>query len=169
MSFQCPPGSTVYTIRSGDTLYRLAQIYGTTVNAILALNPGLDPNSLQVGRMICIPGTAPVVCPPGTNSYVIRSGDTLYGLAARFGTTVNAIIAANPGINPNALQIGQTICIPGAAPGVCPPGTDSYIIRSGDTLFGLAARFGTTVDAIIAANPGINPNALQIGQTICIP
>ncbi|MFO7296212.1 MAG: LysM domain-containing protein, partial [Clostridia bacterium] len=66
--------------------------------------------------------------------------------------------------------IGQTICIPGTAPpSGCPAGTMPYIIRAGDTFFSLARRFGTTVDAIMAANPGVDPNRLQIGQRICIP
>lgn len=169
MSIQCPPGSFAYTIRAGDTLFGIAQRYGTTVNAILNLNPGLDPNSLQVAQIICIPGRAPVGCPSGSFAYIIQRGDNLFSLAQRYRTTVAAIINLNPGINPNALQIGQVICIPGRAPVVCPPGSFSYIIQRGDTLFSLAQRYGTTVSAIIAANPGLNPNALRIGQTICIP
>lgn len=166
----CPPGSTSYTIRPGDTLFSLAQRFNTTVSAILALNPGLDPNNLQVGRIICIPVSQPTVCPPGTFTYVIRAGDTFYSLAIRFNTTIAAIQAANPGVNPNNLQIGQRICIPIAPPSpVCPPGSFPYIIRPGDTLFLLAQRFNTTVSAIMAINPGINPNNLMIGQRICIP
>ena len=165
------PGGTLYTIRAGDTLFALAQRFGTTAGAIIAANPGIDPNFLQIGQVICIPGaiTPPVPCPGGT-LYTIRAGDTLFILAQRFGTTVGAIIAANPGIDPNFLQIGQVICIPGAVtpPVPCPGGT-LYTIRAGDTLFALAQRFGTTVQAIIAANPGIDPLRLQIGQVICIP
>ncbi|HEX2953134.1 MAG TPA: LysM peptidoglycan-binding domain-containing protein [Bacillota bacterium] len=109
-------------------------------------------------------------CPPGTFSYRVVAGDTLYRLAQRFNTTVAAIVAANPGVNPNQLFIGQILCIPaGAQPGICSPGATTYIIQAGDTLYALAQRFGTTVAAILGANPGINPNALQIGQTICIP
>ena len=109
-------------------------------------------------------------CPAGTQPYIIRAGDTYYTLAQRFNTTVAAIMAANPGVNPNNLQIGQQICIPGAPmPGQCPAGTQPYIIRAGDTFFTLAQRFNTTVAAIMAANPGVDPNRLQIGQQICIP
>ena len=50
----------------------------------------------------------------------------------------------------------------------CPGGT-LYTIRAGDTFFSLAARFNTSVDAIIEANPNVNPDALAIGQQICIP
>ncbi len=108
-------------------------------------------------------------CPPGTFPYTIRAGDTCFGLARRFNTTINAIIEANPGINCDNLQIGQIICIPGRPPAECPPNTFPYTIRAGDTCFRLARRFNTTINAIIEANPGINCNNLQIGQTICIP
>ena len=161
------PGGTLYTIRAGDTLFALAQRYNTTVDAILRANPGIDPNNLRVGQIICIPGTGPVPCPGGT-LYTIRAGDTLFSLAQRFNVTVDAIIQANPGIDPNNLRIGQEICIPGTGPAPCPGGT-LYTIRAGDTLFSLAQRYNTTVDAILRANPGIDPNNLRVGQVICIP
>lgn len=161
------PGGTLYTIRAGDTLFALAQRYNTTVDAILRANPGIDPNNLRVGQIICIPGTGPVPCPGGT-LYTIRAGDTLFSLAQRYNTTVDAILRANPGIDPNNLRVGQVICIPGTGPVPCPGGT-LYTIRAGDTLFSLAQRFNVTVDAVLRANPGIDPNNLRIGQEICIP
>ncbi len=114
-------------------------------------------------------GTQQVTCPGGT-LYSIRVGDTLYKLSQRFRISVDAIIKANPGIDPQRLQIGQQICIPGEPSTVgCPPGSTLYIIQAGDTLYKLSQRFGVAVDAIIRANPGIDPQRLQIGQRICIP
>jgi len=167
------PGGTLYTIRAGDTFFLLAQRFGTTVAAIQAANPGVNPNNLQIGQVICIPGVTPppTTCPAGTFAYTVKAGDTFFLLAQRFGTTVAAIQAANPGVNPNNLQIGQVICIPGAVPPptVCPTGSFAYIVQPGDTFFLLAQRFGTTVAAIQALNPTVNPNNLQVGSTLCIP
>ena len=109
---RCPPGSFAYTIRSGDTLFQLARRFNTTVEAIMAINPGIDPNNLQIGQVICIPQAAPTPHCPNGFLYTIRPGDTLFLLSQRFNVSVQAIIAANPGIDPNNLQIGQVICIP---------------------------------------------------------
>jgi LysM repeat protein len=168
MSFQCPPGSTVYTIRPGDTLYRIARQFNTTVDAIIQANPGIIPESLQVARRICIPGTIPSVCPPGSTPYTIIAGDTLYSLARQFNTAVDALNRANPSISPNNLQVGQSICIPRPS-GACPPGSEVYTIQPGDTFYQLARRFNTGISTLVELNPGINPNNLSVGQQICIP
>ena len=170
----CPSGSFAYTIKSGDTLFKLAMTYRTTVEAIMAINPGINPNNLQIGQVICIPGsgtTPPPTCPAGSFAYTIKSGDTLYLLAIRFNTTVEAIMRLNPGIDPNNLQIGQVICIPETTPPPprCPMGSFEYTVRAGDTLFTIAQRFNTTVNAILAINPGLDPNNLRVGQIICVP
>lgn len=115
------------------------------------------------------PPHPPGHCPPGTFPYTIQQGDTYFLLAQRFGTTVAAIKAANPGVDWYNLQPGQIICIPKGHHKHCPHGTFPYTIQQGDTYFLLAQRFGTTVDAIKAANPGVDWYNLQPGQVICIP
>jgi peptidoglycan endopeptidase LytF len=173
ISRRCPSGSFSYTIKAGDTLYQLAKTYNTTVEAILAINPGINPNNLQIGQRICIPeaGKPSPRCPRGSFPYTIKQGDTLYELARTYNTTVEAIMAINPGIDPYNLQIGQVICIPESdkPPHRCPVGSFPYTIKAGDTLYELARTYNTTVEAIMAINPGIDPYNLQIGQVICIP
>ena len=152
------PGGTLYTIRAGDTLSALAARFGTTVEAILAANPGLDPRNLQVARIICIPGPG-AACPGGT-PYAIQPGDTFFALARRFGVTLQALLAANPQADPNNLQIGQIVCIPlppAPAPVCCvtlrlaaeiPPG---QLFPAGATLFKPAATATEAVSVTFAA------------------
>lgn len=110
MSNACPNGF-FYTIRPGDTFFRLSQQFGISVDAIIRANPGVNPDNLQIGQRVCIPrGVMPQ--PPCAFHYTIRAGDTLYLLGQRFNVSVDSLIRANPGINPNNLQIGQVICIP---------------------------------------------------------
>lgn len=113
MPISCPAGFK-YVVKSGDTLFLIAECFGTTVTQILNVNGNINPNNLQVGQEICIPVPAtssPVYCPDGT-AYTIKAGDTFSGLSLMFNTTVTAIQNANIGIDPNNLLIGQVICIP---------------------------------------------------------
>jgi peptidoglycan endopeptidase LytF len=107
----CPAGYTAYTVKAGDTFTSIARAYNTTVAALMNANPSVDPNSLLIGQVICVPPAAGP-CPAGMTAYKIKSGDTLWALARRYGTSVDAIMKANPGIVPTALRVGQVICIP---------------------------------------------------------
>lgn len=103
-------------------------------------------------------------CPENHYPYIIQRGDTLNSIAGRLEVSVSRIIAANPGINPYDLRIGQTICIP-----ACPPNYSAVIIRPGDTLYKIAQAHQVSVASILEANPGVDPNYLRVGQRICIP
>ena len=125
--------------------------------------------------------TPPSPSPVPGQPYTIQSGDTLNSIAtAAYGPAnadagVTAIENANPGINPDDLQIGQEINIPVLGRTGGPVPGQPYTIQSGDTLNSIAtAAYGPAnadagVTAIENANPGINPDDLQIGQEINIP
>ena len=89
--------------------------------------------------------------------YVVRAGDTLARIAARYGVSISAIVNANGITNPNHIYVGQRLIIPGAGgstSGTTPPPatSSSYIGQPGDTLTKTAARYHTTVAALLAAN-----------------
>lgn len=151
-----------YRVVAGDTLFLIAQRNGTTVDAIKQAN-GLSSDMLSIGQTLRIPsGVASTVA----TTYKVVSGDTLYGIAQRSGTTVTVIKQAN-GLSSDALSIGQTLTIPGGGT-VAPPstsGTSTYQVVSGDTLYSIAQRNGTTVAAIKQAN-GLSSDMLSIGQTL---
>ncbi len=169
---QCPVGTISYTVRAGDSLYLIANRFNSTVQALITANPGIVPERLYIGQVICVPQVQPsqTVCPIGTSPYEIKSGDTLASIAARFNITVSDILTANPGIVPERLYIGQVICIPQPKSGEpeCPT-KNYYVIGRGDTLTAIARIFNVTVQQLINANPGINPNIISVGQVICIP
>lgn len=166
----CPPGTFPYIIQPGDTFYRLALRFRTTVPALISANPLATPDTLQIGQSICIPRQQIYPACPEGNYYTLRSGDTLYGIARTYNISLADLVEANPGINPYMLMVGQVICIPLATPPqTCPPDTTPYVIQRGDTFTKLAQQFNTTVSAIVRVNPTLNPTALLIGQTVCIP
>lgn len=167
---QCPPGTQPYVIKTGDTFYSIAQRFNTTVSAIISANPLVNPNLLQIGQTICIPGqkTFPA-CPEG-NYYFIQPGDTFYSIARRFNVSLDDLLEANPGVDPGSLAVGQIICIPLATPPVtCPQGSIVYTVMSGDTFYSIAVKYNISVEKLVTANPTVRPDALLIGQKICIP
>jgi putative chitinase len=107
-----------YTVQPGDTLSGIAARHGTTVGAIAQANGISNPDFIQVGQRLSIPGAAGSSSPapaPAAQNYTVRPGDTLSGIAARHGTTVGAIAQANGISNPDFIQVGQRLSIPGGS------------------------------------------------------
>lgn len=111
--------------------------------------------------------------------YIVKSGETLLGIANRNGVAVSALRAAN-NINGDLIRVGDELVIPDcnstpltATPAPTntpvPSGFESYTVKSGDTLYSIARLYNTTVQAIIDANQLSNPNALNIGDVLLIP
>lgn len=100
-----------------------------------------------------------------TVTYTVRKGNTLFGIANFFGTTVDKILKVNNIQDPNTIYVGQTIAVP-----VDTEVTDGfvYVTRPGDTLWSIAQRFGTTVEDIAKKNGMCNPNMLYPGTRLFI-
>ncbi|KRD44924.1 murein transglycosylase [Cellulomonas sp. Root930] len=175
-----------YTVRSGDTVSHIATRTGTTVAAIARANALADVSRIRIGQVLTIPtsssaapAAAPAAVAPAAGSYTVASGDTVSHIAAKLGTSVQAIVAAN-GLDARAfIRVGQTLTVPGstAAAAAAPApaaaaqaaGSVSHTVRSGETVTAIAAKHGATVAAIVAAN-GLDSRALiRIGQTLTVP
>ena len=108
-------------------------------------------------------------------TYTVRSGDTLYAIALRHNTSIQAIAQANNIVNVNLIRVGQVLRMPGTSspiptPTPSIPGTGTtYTVRAGDTLSALASRYKTTVTAIAQANSIVNINLIRVGQVLRIP
>jgi LysM repeat protein len=107
------PGGTLYTVRRGDTLFRLAREFNVSANRIQQANPNINFRFLRPGTVLCIPGRrGGGVGPSGVRIYTIQGGDSLYSIARRFNTSVATILQLNPGLNPDRLYVGQRIRVP---------------------------------------------------------
>ena len=174
-AFAAGCGSSV-TVVSGDTLRKIADRCGTTVSALRRANPEIGTGDLIFpNQVLQLPG-AILGTDGGFFIYFVARGDTLKGLAIRFATTVDAILAANKEVtNPNVIYEGQRLKIyvpPATPPPSTPPPSSGqvYNVQRGDTLRKIASRLSTTVEAILAVNPQIiNPNLIYVGQAINIP
>lgn len=159
-----PTSQTLYVVKPGDTLYRIANLYGVSVASIVSANNIANPNLIYPNQVLQIPSGAP--SPPSATTYTVQSGDTLYRIAARYGTTVTALATANSIANPNLIYPGQVLVIPGASSG---QSQVTYTVVAGDTLYRISLRYGTTVAAIATANNLSNPNLIRPGQVLVIP
>lgn len=102
------PTYLTYTVASGDSLYSIARIYNTTVDAIKTLN-NLTSNTLSIGQQLKIPTKSSNTT--NYTTYQVVSGDSLYSIAKKFNTTVNEIKSLN-NLSSNLLNIGQILKIP---------------------------------------------------------
>lgn len=100
--------------------------------------------------------------------YVVRSGDTLSGIADTFGSSVQAISASNGISNPDLIFPGMILCVPGS-PDLPVPPTTVNVVQPGDTLNGVAEIYGVSVEDIVEFNGIQNPNLIFVDQILCVP
>ena len=171
-------GPTVVVVQSGDSLSAIASDHGVSVDSLMEANGLTDPDRLQVGQRLSIPGrgTPATTLPP--LKVTVQSGESLSIIAARYDVTVSAVAAANAITDPNLLSVGQELLIPGRT---APPefSTDYGPIRVDGRgwghgrgmgqygSLGYAVDEGWTRDAILdhyygGTTPGIVPD-VEIG------
>ena len=156
-----PSVPSAYTVQPGDTLSGIALRFGTTVSQLAALNSIADPDKIYAGQVLRLTGS-----PSGNQTiYTVKAGDTLSEIAARFGTTYQVLAQLNGISDPDRIYPGQTLRIPSGAQA----SAQYYTIRSGDTLSGIAARFGTTVKKLQELNQISDPDKIYAGSRIRIP
>lgn len=154
---------TTHTVSSGETLYKIASTYGTTVNELKKLN-NLISDNLYPGQTLKLPGTTEENI---GNTYTVKKGDTLYQIASKYNISVDELKSLN-NLTSNTLSVGQTLKIRNNTSDKVTEDYDFYTIKNGDTLFKIANEFNTTVDEIKKLN-NLTSNALSVGQIIKIP
>ncbi|PJF22654.1 MAG: hypothetical protein CUN56_04945, partial [Phototrophicales bacterium] len=157
----------------------------------LPQQPTATPSGLVTPTQFPLPTQADDTVNPEC-IYIVRAGDTVFRIAINNGTTVNAIVAANPGLNPNLIRPGDEIKLPDCEPAPTDSDTDTgssaepidtdsdadegivgatetvHIVRAGETLSSIAQRYGVTVLAIMQRNGLTDPNRLSVNQELII-
>jgi LysM repeat protein len=183
-----------YTVQAGDTVAAIAGRHGLSTASVLALN-GLGWKSLIFpGQVLKLaPGASASTAPAAQEGgrYTIVKGDTISRIAARFGVSVPSVLSANGLAWSSIIYPGQTIAIPAAEPAAGPsielvadvtpapaptaPSAPSpspstrYTVTTGDTISGIASRFGVSTQAVLDAN-GLNSSSIiYAGGVLVIP
>jgi FOG: LysM repeat len=146
---------TEYTIAPGDTLWKISQSYSVSIASIKSYN-NLQSDSIYAGQKILIPQSV-------SNTYIVVSGDTLWTISQKFNTSVSEIKTLNK-LSSDVIYTGQVLSVSDRQA----PAALSYKVVSGDTLWGIANKFGTTISDIKFLN-NLQTDLIYVGQSLSIP
>lgn len=174
-------------VKPGDTLTSIARRHDVSIDDLVTWNAIADPNRIFVGQRLQISSTATPAraavaassAPAAAVVHAVGRGESLWTIARRYGSSVAAIASANGIANPSRIFAGQRLTIPGlAAPSAPAPAASGpavttpsavHTVRSGESLWTIAQRYGSTVGAIASANGIANPGRIFAGQRLTIP
>ena len=160
-------GGATYRVRRGDNLGSIARKYGTSISDLRKMN-GLRSDVIKIGQILTVRPQESRPTSGGSPSsqggiHTVRSGDTLYGLARRYGTSVSQIQQAN-NLRSTTLRVGQRLQMPGGSASA----EVSYRVRSGDSLWSIAKKYGISVTMLRQRN-NLRSSKIRPGQSIIIP
>lgn len=156
--------SDLYVVKSGDSLWSISKKYGISVNDLKKLN-GLNNNLLNVGQVLKISG----VPENFKDIYVVKSGDTLYGIASKYNISVDELKRYN-NLSNNLLSVGQQLFVPVGqmVEDVIETNYDTYIVKSGDSLYSISSLFNTNPSELRRIN-NLSNDILIVGQQLLVP
>jgi len=180
-----------YAVADGDTLWSVAKRLGVSADALAAANPGVDPRRMSIGQRLAVPAGVdvaqvtkaqirPSIPAASTKVHTVADGDNFWSVARQHGVTVAALTEANPGVDPTRLRIGQPLALPAAAASATAarPAAGKqhaaldgagYVVADGDNFWSIAKRLGVSADDLTRLNAGLDPLRLQPGQVLAVP
>lgn len=159
-----PTMNVTHVVAKGQTLSQIAAMYKTSTLTLQKINGISDPRRLRSGQRLKVQasGTAVASAAPKTSAYKVRSGDSLWSIAKRHGTSVSTLQRLNSMTSRSTLKAGQTVRIPAS-------GYSKHTVRSGQTLSQIASRYGKSVSQLQRANNIRDPRKIRSGQVLKIP
>lgn len=150
-----------YTVKSGDTLSSIATRFNTTYQDLARINNIASPYVIYPNQVIKIKGDNTVANSTSNSAttYTVQSGDTLSGIANKYGMTTSQIASLNGIANWNYIYIGQVLKVNGTA-------SKTYTVHSGDTLSGIANKLDVSVSYLVSNNGIHNANLIYVGETL---
>lgn len=180
--------SSQYIVQKGDTLLQIARQCGLTVDQLVQLNNLSDPNIIHIGQKLITGSLSqkssvikqltktsiPKRKASTVGSYTVKPGDTLYSIAGQLGVKVSDLIRLNGLSNPNLIHVGQPLRVRSGQgqwskqtyPRQIRSQSRVYTVKSGDTLYTIAQKLGTTVDALAKKNQLKDSNLIYINQEL---
>ena len=158
----------IYTVKSGDSIYQIAKNYNVTINEIKEFNK-LNSNLLNIGQQLIIPIEQKIV-QTQYNTYVVKTGDSLYSVAKKYNISVDELKNIN-NLQSNLLSVGQQLLVPVQTQIIEDTeieNYDTYVVKKGDNLYTISKQYGVSVDEVMNYN-NLKTNLLSIGQVLKIP
>lgn len=157
-----PKDTTIYTVKKGDTLWIIAKRYNTDVNTIKRLN-NLSSDTIMPDQVLKVPLHSDNSTNVGTTNYTVQNGDSLWLIANRYNTTIYSIMSLN-NLQNDLIRVGQILKIPVSQAGSS-TNTITYVIKNGDTLWSIAKKYNTTVEALKKLN-NLTSDIIRVGKII---
>jgi lysozyme len=188
-----------HIVQAGETLQVIAQRYGLSWQTLARANNIANPNLIYAGQALIVPASsepnvAPIVAPtieatppvqhplPRSDSrrryqiHIVAPGESINIVAERYKAVLDELLRINSFQVGTQIYTGDLILIPGSlptAPAFATPapaaGATQHVVRRGETLAAIAARYGRTVAQMAQANKILNPNRIDVGQILIIP
>ena len=176
--------SIVYTVKAGDSLWKISREYGVSVEVIIDVNNLRDKDSLSLGQKLEIPGVGGGIPDPNQKQepiiivYTVVKGDTLWEISQRYDVNMSTIISTNNLKEITRLSIGQKLELPinnmdiAKAEGYS-QGKEAeeiiYYVKKGESLWSISHEYNVKLEAIIAANRITDASKISVGQQLRIP
>jgi LysM repeat protein len=191
-----------HVVQPGETLYRISQKYGVPINILISVNGIDDPDHIRPGQILKLKDTrrpteasrgasaepsrtAPAQTsaskPASSSEYIVKSGDTLEGIAEKLGMDVDELVTINSIEDPNLIAEGQHLrtsrptelvrsaSASSTASAGNKPSNKVHVAAAGDTLGTIALQYGVSEDSLISANGISDPNRISVGQELIVP